>query len=158
MAPMPGSYDHDFGFLISDVARLVRKHFDRRAACHGLTRVQWRALRRLFRSEGITQAALAEQLEIEPIAVGRVLDRLQTAGFVERRADPADRRVWRLHLTARARAVAVDMERIGYEARRDIAQGIPGSELAAMIALLERLKERLQLLDQDGNDDDTTMS
>ncbi len=157
MAAMPGSYDHDFGFLISDVARLVRKHFDRRAACHGLTRVQWRALRRLFRSEGITQAALAEQLEIEPIAVGRVLDRLQAAGFVERRADPADRRVWRLHLTARAREVATDMERIGYEVRSDIAQGIPASELAAMIALLERLKERLQLLDQDGHDDDPAM-
>ncbi len=144
MTPMPGSYDHDFGFLISDVARLVRKHFDRRAACHGLTRVQWRALRRLFRSEGITQAALAEQLEIEPIAVGRVLDRLQAAGFVERRADPADRRVWRLYLTARAREVAADMERIGYEARQDIARGMPASELATMTALLERIKERLQ--------------
>ena len=150
---MPGSYDHDFGFLISDVARLVRKHFDRRAACHGLTRVQWRALRRLFRSEGITQAELAEQLEIGPIAVGRVLDRLQAAGFVERRADPADRRVWRLHLTARARAVAADMERIGYEARRDIASGMPEGELAAMVVLLERIKERLQTLDKDGDDD-----
>lgn len=153
MTPMPGSYDHDFGFLISDVARLVRKHFDRRAACHGLTRVQWRALRRLFRSEGITQAALAEQLEIEPIAVGRVLDRLQAAGFVERRADPADRRVWRLYLTARAREVAADMERIGYEARQDIARGMPANELATMIALLERIKERLQALNKDADDD-----
>src|ERR1700709_151875 len=94
-----------FGILINDVTRLLRKQFDRRAVRFSLTRAQWRALKRLSYSEGMRQAELAEQLELEPIAIRRVIDRLEKAGFVERRADPADRRAWRLHLTARAHAV-----------------------------------------------------
>src|SRR5215469_15972686 len=88
-----------FGFLVNDVTRLMRKVFDRRAARFGLTRAQWRALKRVHHDAGLTQNELAEFLEMEPIAVGRVIDRMQKSGFIERRADPADRRVWRLHLT-----------------------------------------------------------
>ena len=89
---------NSFGFLVTDVTRLMRKQFDRRALRFDLTRAQWRALKRVHHAEGITQNELAEFLEMEPIAVGRVIDRLQKAGFIERRADPNDRRVWRLHV------------------------------------------------------------
>src|SRR6516162_4233324 len=104
-----------FGFLVTDVTRLMRKHFDRRALRFNLTRAQWRALKRLHHGEGIRQNELAEFLEMEPIAVGRVIDRLQKAGFIERRADPNDRRVWRLHVLPKAHGVVDDMEQIASE-------------------------------------------
>src|SRR5512142_441145 len=97
-----------FGYLVTDVTRLMRKHFDRRAVRFNMTRAQWRALKRLHHDEGMRQNELAEFLEMEPIAVGRVIDRLQKAGFVERRADPKDRRAWRLYVTAQAQGVVGD--------------------------------------------------
>src|SRR5512146_2326762 len=112
-----------FGILVTDVTRLMRKHFDRRAERFNLTRAQWRALKRLSYSEGMTQSDLAEMIEMEPIAVGRVIDRLQKAGFVERRADPNDRRAWRLYLTKSAHAVVGDMEHISTELYRQAERG-----------------------------------
>ena len=112
-----------FGFLVTDVTRLMRKLFDRRAQRFDLTRAQWRALKRVHHGEGITQNELAEFLEMEPIAVGRVIDRLQKAGFVERRADPSDRRVWRLHLLPKAHAVVDDMDELSSELFRQAQRG-----------------------------------
>lgn len=139
-----------FGYLMSDVTLLFRKHFDRRAVKFGLTRAQWRATRMVCRRPGLRQAELAEYLEMEPIAVGRVIDRLQAAGFVERRPDPKDRRAWRLYSTAQAHEVVDDMERIARGLRRDAAAGIGGDELAQTIAVLTRMKENLQALDEMG--------
>ena len=82
-------------YLLHDTTRQIRKHFDRRATRLELTRAQWRALKATSRQEGLSQTDLAEYLDMEPIAVGRVLDRLEKTGFVERRADPGDRRRWR---------------------------------------------------------------
>ena len=79
------------GFLISDVSRLLRRRFDERARLIGVTRPQWRALTALSRQEGMQQGALAELLEVEPITLCRMVDRLEEAGLVERRRDPADR-------------------------------------------------------------------
>ena len=136
-----------FGFLVTDVTRLMRKHFDRRAARFNLTRAQWRALKRLHHDEGMRQNELAEFLEMEPIAVGRVIDRLQKAGFVERRADPADRRAWRLHVSANAQDVLEDMEKLSNELYRQAQRGIPASELKTMISVLARMKDNLNALD-----------
>src|SRR5450432_1334747 len=136
-----------FGFLVTDVTRLMRKHFDRRAVRFQMTRAQWRALKRLHYSEGMRQNELAEQLEIEPIAIGRVIDRLQKAGFVERRADPADRRPWRLYLTARAHAVVDDMELISNELFRQAQRGISAADMKTMISVLGRMKLNLNALD-----------
>jgi len=136
------------GFLMSDITRLFRKHFDRRATAFGMTRAQWRALKWLNESEGMHQSELAEQLEMEPIAIGRVIDRLELAGFVERRADPADRRRWRLFLTRQARAVLDDLEKISLELRNDAFKGISSSELKRMRLLLERMKGNLLALDE----------
>ncbi|MGH8042440.1 MAG: MarR family winged helix-turn-helix transcriptional regulator [Rudaea sp.] len=136
-----------FGFLVTDVTRLMRKHFDRRAVRFNLTRAQWRALKRLSHGEGMCQNELAEQLEMEPIAIGRVIDRLQKAGFVERRADPADRRAWRLFLTARAHDVIDDMELISSELFRQAQRGITTAQMKSMIDVLGRMKDNLNALD-----------
>lgn len=89
----------DLGFLLGDAARLLRRSFDARAKTMGVTRPQWRVLALLKRFDGSTQVTMADMLDVEPITLGRMVDRLQEAGLVERRADPADRRAWRLHLT-----------------------------------------------------------
>lgn len=142
--------DISFGYLLNDVTLLFRKHFDRRAVKFGLTRAQWRATKALCRYEGLRQNALAEQLEMEPIAVGRVIDRLQAAGFVERRADPRDRRAWQLFPTAKAHAVIDDMENIARGLRRDATVSIEEPALRTMLEVLEQIKQNLQSLDQDG--------
>jgi DNA-binding MarR family transcriptional regulator len=138
----------NFAYPLLDVTRLLRKHFDRRAGPLGLTRAQWRAIKSIHRHEGISQKALAELLEMEPIPVGRVIDRLQQAGFVERRADPADRRVWRLHTTDKAHGVLDDMEIIASGLRDDALAGIADAELIACIATLDRMKQNLLALEE----------
>ncbi|WP_425492526.1 MarR family winged helix-turn-helix transcriptional regulator [Luteibacter aegosomaticola] len=140
--------DISFGYLLNDVTLLFRKHFDRRAVKFGLTRAQWRALKWLHRRPGMRQNELAEQLDMEPIAVGRVIDRLQAAGFVERRPDPKDRRAWRLHDTEQARGVIDDMEEISRGLRRDSTQGISAADLEKTLAVLELIKGNLQALDE----------
>jgi DNA-binding MarR family transcriptional regulator len=144
---MAKTEDISFGYLLSDVTLLFRKHFDRRAVKFGLTRAQWRATKMLYHRPGLRQTELAEFLEMEPIAVGRVIDRLQAAGFVERRPDPRDRRAWRLYATEQAHEVVDDMERIARGLRRDATAGIDHDEMAQMIAVLTRIKENLQVLD-----------
>ena len=91
------------GFLLHEVARLLRKRFEQNARVSGLTRSQWQVLTYLAQNEGINQKGLAELLEIEPITLGRILDKLETLGLIERRAHPADRRTWLLHLVEAAR-------------------------------------------------------
>lgn len=103
---MPNS---DLLLLLNDVGRMVRTEADRRARVHGMTRAQWVILSRLERQPGLSQKELAEILEVEPITVARLLDRLQARGMVERRPDPADRRVWRLHLLPDAGPALADL-------------------------------------------------
>jgi DNA-binding MarR family transcriptional regulator len=136
-----------FGFLLADVTRLLRKQFDRRAVGFGLTRAQWRALKWLSSGQGMYQSELAEQLEMEPIAVGRVIDRLQSAGFVVRQADPADRRRWRLGLTKKALAVLDDMQSISLDLRRDAMRGVTAGEIKKTVSVLNRIKANLLALE-----------
>jgi DNA-binding MarR family transcriptional regulator len=143
---MAKTEDISFGYLLNDVTLLFRKHFDRRAVKFGLTRAQWRATKVLYHREGLRQTELAEFLEMEPIAVGRVIDRLQAAGFVERRPDPKDRRAWRLHTTEQARGVVDDMENIARELRRDVTVGISYEEMTQAMEVINRIKENLQAL------------
>jgi MarR family transcriptional regulator for hemolysin len=140
--------DISFGYLLSDVTLLIRKHFDRRASKFGLTRAQWRAVKVLNLREGLRQTELADFLEMEPIAVGRVIDRLQAAGFVERRPDPTDRRAWRLYVTPQARSVVDDMEVIGRGLRKDATAGVSIDELQQALAVITRIKDNLLALEQ----------
>ena len=136
------------GYLIADLSRFFGRVFDRRASHLGLTRVQWRALKRIHQSEGITQSELADLLDMEPIAVGRVIDRLQKAGFVERRSDPDDRRVWRLHLLPPSDAVMHDIEAVAVSVREDCLAGIDADELATALKVLGQIRENLSQLDR----------
>src|SRR3954471_1745027 len=107
--PMPDLHEPNLLILLNDVARLIRTQADRRARAHGMTRAQWMILVRLRRCGGMTQRELAEILEGGPITAARLVDRLAARGLVGRRADPAARRVWRLHLTPAADPVLAEI-------------------------------------------------
>jgi len=100
----------DLPFLIYDVARIMRVRSDQQARARGMTRAQWVVLMWLKRSPGITQNELANLVEVEPISVARLIDRLEARGMVERRHDPKDRRVRRLHLTPEAQPYMAEVE------------------------------------------------
>lgn len=138
-----------FGHTVADVTRLFRRVFDRRAAHLGLTRAQWRALSQIERAEGTTQAELAEHLDLEPIAVGRVIDRLVQAGFVERRGDPDDRRCWRLHLAPKSSEVMAKMKRIASTLREDVLAEVGDSEYVQAMRVLATVKSTLASLDRE---------
>jgi len=129
--------------LLHDVTRHLRTAFDRRAAGFGLTRAQWRALKLIGREEGLSQRDLAERLEMDPIPVGRVVDRLEKAAFVARRADPVDRRRWRLHLTPQARAVVDRMDVLGQTLTQEALHGVSEQDLAAFVRVGEAMKSNL---------------
>lgn len=93
----------DLVATVVTLARLIRTEADKRARAHGMTRAQWSILLHLEAAPGLLQKELADILEVEPITVARLIDRLEARGMVERRGDPADRRCWRLHLMAPAR-------------------------------------------------------
>src|SRR5258708_1832569 len=99
--------NREFAFTLNDVARLLRTYADHRAAAFGITRAQWAVMARLDRSEGLKQSELAEMLDLQPITLTRLLDRLADNGLIERRPDPHDRRAKRLFLTPTARPLLV---------------------------------------------------
>lgn len=132
-----------FGILVSNVGRLMRKVFDQRAGQVGLSLAQARAIIFLSRNEGIHQARLAELLETQPISLARLLDRMQTAGWVERRPDPADRRVHRLYLSPKARPVVDSVQDMAAATRADALAGLSADEQAVLIQLLSRVHANL---------------
>src|SRR3954454_6566900 len=101
------------GFILHDVARFLRKRFEQRARELGLTRSQWQVLAFLAPNEGIHQGGLADILEIEPITLVRILDKLESRALIERRQHPTDRRIWLLHLTADAHPILARMRELG---------------------------------------------
>jgi DNA-binding MarR family transcriptional regulator len=133
----------NLGILVHEVARLLRRNFEQRIEGLGLTQAQWRTLLYLSRNEGCSQAALAELLEVKPITLARLIDRLEESGWVERRRDAADRRVCRLHLTETAQPLLQEMERLGAATRRDALAGLARSEQAVAVKLLQTLKSNL---------------
>jgi DNA-binding MarR family transcriptional regulator len=130
----------DVLFLLHDAARQLRQDADRRARAHGLTRAQWIILLRLDRQPGLSQKELAEILEVEPITVARLIDRLERHGMVERRDDPADRRVWRLHLLPPALPVLAEMAAERADMRRVAVDGLPAEALRVVADALTRMK------------------
>lgn len=131
------------GFLISDVSRLLRRHFDDRARVIGVTRAQWRTLTMLSRNEGINQGGLAELLEVEPITLCRMVDRLEEAGHVERRRDPNDRRAWRIFLTDSSRPLLQQLRVIADDVFVDALAGIDEAGCDRLIATLQHIRANL---------------
>jgi MarR family transcriptional regulator, transcriptional regulator for hemolysin len=131
------------GFLLHDVARLLRKRFEQRARDLGLTRSQWQTLAYLNRNEGIHQSGLADILEIEPITLVRILDRLEERGLVERRRHPTDRRIWLLYLRDAARPLIETMRAIGDATRQEALAGLPDAERARLVEALSMMKTNL---------------
>lgn len=131
------------GFLIGDTARLIRRRFDERARVIGVTRPQWRTLTMLSRHEGINQGKLAELLEVEPITLCRMVDRLEEAGHVERRRDPTDRRAWRIHLTESARPLIAKLRAIADDLLAQALDGVDDDARAQLTATLDRIRTNL---------------
>ena len=131
---------HDILVLLNDLGRLIRTEADRRARAHGMTRAQWLILSRVQRAPGLSQRELAEILEVEPITVGRLVDRLEVRGLVERRPDPDDRRVWRLHLRPEAESVLAALDQHREAIRLLVTKGVGDAELARAIDVLLRMK------------------
>jgi len=142
----------NLGILLHEVARLLRRNFDRRVCALGLTQAQWRALFYLARHEGCSQATLAELLEVKPITLARLVDRLEEAGWVERRRDPDDRRISRLYLTDKAQPLLVEMETLAAETRSDALVGLSRAEQAQTLDLLNTLKSNLLAAEEKGAD------
>ena len=133
------------GFLLSDVARLLRRRFDERARAIGVTRAQWRTLTVLSRNEGANQGALAELLEVEPITLCRMIDRLAEAGHVERRRDPGDRRAWNIYLTDRSRPLLDQLRRLGEEVVDAATAGLDTHARDALMRSLDHVRGNLNI-------------
>jgi MarR family transcriptional regulator, transcriptional regulator for hemolysin len=143
---LPADDERHIGFLISDVARLLRTAFDRRVRRLGLTRSQWLVINRLHRRPGATQSELAEMLEVEKATAGRMVDRMEKKGWVERRPDAADRRVNRLHLTSEADLIQLRLARVAERTVDDALKLLSASERAAFSESMRRVKRQLQTM------------
>ena len=140
---MQESFDRDLMILLHDVARTLRTRADRAARTHGMTRAQWIILARLARQPGLSQNEMAAICEVEPITIGRLVDRLEARGLVERRADPHDRRVRRLHLLPAARPIIDEITAYRKGLNAEIIDGLAPGKGKALIDTLLHIKDNL---------------
>ena len=139
-----GSADASFLFTLGELHRLVRLYADRQAARYGITRAQWAVLARIERSEGLKQTELAEQLEMQPITLTRLIDKLSDHGWIERRSDDSDRRVNRLYLRKAARPLLGKLSGLRSEITATALDGINPSDAHRLLAQLESIKENVR--------------
>lgn len=129
--------------LLHDAARLMRRDFNRRAQRLGLTQAQWQALALLSHNEGINQAAMSELLEVQPISLARLIDRLEANGWVERRAHPSDRRAVSLYLTDKVEPILTEMGKLVEETQAEALHGLDGDECDELVQTLGKIKQNL---------------
>jgi MarR family transcriptional regulator, transcriptional regulator for hemolysin len=141
---LPRSLNRELAFSLNDVARMLRTYADQKASQFGITRAQWVLLARLDRFEGLKQSELAEMLDLQPITVTRLLDRLCNSGLIERRADPNDRRAKRLFLTPAARPLLERLGDLGEEVMATALAGVAPESVERMVAQLATVKENLR--------------
>ena len=134
----------ELGFAIHDVARLLKTYCDQRVRELNMTRAQWAVLVRLQRCEGVKQSELADALDLAPITVGRLLDKLTAAGLVERRDDPADRRAHRLYLTPNAAPALKALGALAEDMLGRALTGLDETEIVVMRRGLEAIKTNLK--------------
>jgi len=131
------------GFLLTDISRLMRRAFQQKLEGSDLTLAQARALVYVSRHEGVRQVDLAELLEIQPITLARLIDQLAEAGLVERRADPDDRRAYRLHLTAAAAPRLTAIRQVAASIRAYALGGLDKQQVASVVAALQKMHDNL---------------
>jgi DNA-binding MarR family transcriptional regulator len=136
-------FDRDLLLLLHDVARLLRTRFDQRARSKGMTRAQWVILARVSANPGLSQNELASILEVEPITVGRLIDRLESRRMVERRPDPTDRRIWRLHLLSGAEPVLEEISKARDVLGDQLLCGVDPALRTKMVDALLKMKNNL---------------
>jgi len=142
---MPGSpIKREFAFTIMDVARLLKTYADQRARQFGVSRAQWAVLIRIERNEGLKQSELADMLDLQPITLTRLLDRLADNGLIERRADPNDRRANRLYLKAAARPLLDRLAELGADMLETVLDGLSSASIDRMLKELGAVKENLR--------------
>ncbi len=139
----PLNLDRDMLILMHDVARMMRTRFDQCARAYGMTRAQWVILARLERQPGMTQNEMASLCEVEPVTVGRLVDRLEASGLLERRLDPADRRIRRLHLLAASQPVVDEIRRYKNELFAGVTGGLDKKDIETVINVLLRMKANM---------------
>ncbi|MGH6947086.1 MAG: MarR family winged helix-turn-helix transcriptional regulator [Kiloniellales bacterium] len=140
---MTAPADQSFGFLLSDTARLLRRRFDAKARGLGLTRAQWRVLAYLARQNGRQQCELAEVLEVEPITLSRLIDRMEDGGWVERRPDPGDRRAHLVFMSEKAPPALARMHQLAEVVYAEAFAGLPPKTRQELTALLAALHDNL---------------
>ncbi len=133
----------DLLILLHDVARLIRLEADKRARIHGITRAQWVMLLKLARHQGLSQKDLAEMIDVEPMTIARLTDRLTRRGLVERRADPRDRRIWRLHLCPKAEPLLRIIEAQRSELATQVLGDLTDSTINNIVEGLHQMKSAL---------------
>ena len=144
LGAMTGKSDiSSISWLLADASRLIRKLADRRLGPIGVTRAQWQALANLTRMGPMTQAALAEVMEVETATIARLIDRLEAAGWIARKAEAQDRRVKLVTMTDKATAIMDEVGVIGQKLRDDMLVDLSPSELEALIGTLTTIKSRL---------------
>ncbi|SHN75510.1 MarR family winged helix-turn-helix transcriptional regulator [Bradyrhizobium erythrophlei] len=146
------SVDMNFLFTLGELARLVRAHADRQSARYGITRAQWAVLAKVERFEGMKQSELAEQMEMQPITLTRLVDRLCDNGWIERRGDETDRRVNRLYLRKAARPLLAKLSGLRSEITETALEGISPADANRLLTQLEAIKENLRNAIQDQED------
>jgi MarR family transcriptional regulator for hemolysin len=140
------SKNREFAFILNDVARLLRTYADHRAAQYGMTRAQWAVLVRLDRAEGLNQSELAEMLDLQPITLTRLLDKLADSGLIERRPDPDDRRAKRLFLTPAARPLLEHLGVVGEDIMVAVLDGLEPPAIEQMLGQLDVVRGNLRRL------------
>ena len=134
----------EIAFTIMDVARLLKTYADQRARQFGISRAQWAVLVRIERTEGLKQSELAELLDLQPISLTRLLDRLADNGLIERRADPNDRRANRLYLTPAAKPLLGRLSELGADMMETVLDGLDDRSIERMLKQLVALKDNLR--------------
>ena len=134
---------YQLGSLIHDAARLIRKRFEQQAISYGLSSAQWRLLVHVIREGAVSQARLADRLEIEPISVSRLVDRMEQAGWVTREADPNDRRIKMVVATEKAHEYKTDLRAMAGEVFEEAMAGIDPASRETVLHGLATISENL---------------
>ena len=149
MVARTSSFEHSFGFILSDISRLARKEFDRRVRDLRVTRAQWLVLLHLARRPGCTQSELADAMQMQKITVGRHADRLLRSGWIERRDHAEDKRAYHLYVARKAQPLIEKLATVAEQLRQEYMDGLSASRRDALISDLLHIKSNLVRLDAD---------